>query len=71
MSRPKCDLCDRPATIHETVVTGDGGIAVRHLCHGHGVRLWAAALPPTASGATAGPRKRFGAWGRGPSPGHA
>src|SRR5262249_44672532 len=48
MTRPKCDLCERPATIHETAVGADGPV-VRHLCREHGTHVWAAALPPLTS----------------------
>jgi hypothetical protein len=68
MPRPKCDRCERPATIHETVVgAGAGGPLVRNFCRVHGARLWADALPPVATRDDADLRRTFDRPGRGPS----
>jgi hypothetical protein len=42
----KCDLCDQPATFHDTVVEG-GGVTERHLCAGHSGEAVREALPFT------------------------
>jgi hypothetical protein len=44
MARPTCELCDRPATVHETFA-GPGGPLERHYCTAHGGPIWSAALP--------------------------
>jgi hypothetical protein len=63
MTRPKCDLCDRPATVHETAV-GAGGPVVRHLCREHGTHVWAAALPSLTPKARDDFQKLIDEWGR-------
>jgi hypothetical protein len=45
MARPKCDLCNDPSVVHETVL-GPSGPTVRHFCLAHGGPVWTAALPP-------------------------
>ena len=35
MTRTHCDICGKPATIHETVREA-GGVTSRHLCQEHG-----------------------------------
>jgi protein-arginine kinase activator protein McsA len=42
---PTCDLCEQPATIHETTVE-DGAAVTRHLCQEHG----ATAMPDVGLG---------------------
>jgi hypothetical protein len=72
MPRPNCDLCGRPATVHETVVgSGPSGPVVRHLCREHGTRLWAAALPPQPPELEADLRRSVDEPGRRPFPGRA
>ena len=46
MARPQCQLCDQPATVHETLV-GPDGPDERHYCKAHGGPLWGACLPKT------------------------
>lgn len=41
----KCDLCDQPAAIHETVVD-QGNVTMRHLCRDHGAPIWHEAAAP-------------------------
>jgi hypothetical protein len=35
MLRPNCDICGKPATVHETVREA-GEVTCRHLCQEHG-----------------------------------
>lgn len=44
MKEHSCDLCEKPAVIHDTLVHG-GVVNVRHLCRAHGVPIWRSALP--------------------------
>jgi hypothetical protein len=39
MNSPKCARCDKPATIHETVVE-KGVVMERHYCRRHGQPMW-------------------------------
>jgi hypothetical protein len=45
MLQPRCEICGRPATLHETALAG-GAVVVRHLCQEHGQDAWHAVLPP-------------------------
>lgn len=48
MKEHSCDLCDKLAVIHDTLVHG-GVVNVRHLCRAHGVPIWRSALPQPGS----------------------
>jgi hypothetical protein len=39
MNSPKCARCDRPATVHETLVE-NGIVTERHYCRRHGQPVW-------------------------------
>lgn len=68
MTSPKCTHCDRPASVHETVVAAGGGVIERHLCRAHGLAFWRDALPaPPRSaprGLDAGRHNRLDAYRR-------
>jgi hypothetical protein len=46
MLRPKCDICGRPATIHETAINA-GEVTSRHLCQEHGEPSLPTVIPGT------------------------
>jgi hypothetical protein len=50
MLGPKCEICERPATIHETEITA-GKATSRHLCEEHGAPLLPPAPDPDAQAA--------------------
>jgi hypothetical protein len=44
MHPERCDVCGRPATVHETAIAA-GNVASRHFCDAHGAGVRADAVP--------------------------
>ena len=66
MMRPKCELCDRPAVVHETLA-GVVPPLTRHYCREHGLPVWRDALPAVEGPVRTEFRNRLGGYpGRSP-----